>query len=224
MGLLQNSSTVVCLVASGRVREIFYGGEERFTLSLAQWLERRGIPTVVIGRKLFGVEEVGHNESAAPNDPVIDTPRVIRLPYFMYAITLILTSALLTMKILQVNKRRRLTIIHAQDTGYAGLAAVLAGKLLDIPVVISSHGVRYLTFRKNFRNAHRLELAWEWWIDNIVLRSADEIICVSSFVKSFFSRLRHWDKLTVIPAAIRVSDYYQNEAVRKQARRSLLLE
>ena len=80
--------------------------------------------------------------------------RANRYRYLSYSFRIII-SLLFIINVIRTNRKYPIDIIHAQDTGYAGLAAVISAKLLKIPVILSSHGNRHknleLTHAKNFK-------------------------------------------------------------------------
>ena len=59
----------------------------------------------------------------------------------------IYTSLRWVIKLISINFVTPITLIHAQDTGYSALAAIIAGRILRIPVITSSHGIRHKTIR-----------------------------------------------------------------------------
>ena len=71
--------------------------------------------------------------------------KVLYPPYPVYVLSRLVLSLLWVLKILSINIKSPITLIHAQDTGYSGLAAVISGKFLRIPVIITSHGIRHKT-------------------------------------------------------------------------------
>jgi glycosyltransferase involved in cell wall biosynthesis len=215
----------ICLITSGRPLDV-YGGEEKFTNSFGDWLSKRGINVTIVGRKLFGViavspEDLLHDQKKS----IANDPQVLRFPYFIYAIFLIFTSLLLTLKILAVNKKSRLTILHVQDTGYGGFSGIIAGKLLGIPVVVSSHGLRYKTIKDNLKGVSKISLPFELALDGFVSRRANVLIIVSLSEKDFFINLKVKEsKIVKIPIGIKISDFQFNEDERTNTRKQLNCE
>jgi glycosyltransferase involved in cell wall biosynthesis len=122
-----------------------------------------------------------------------------------------------TLQILKLNKREKIKLIHAQDTGYSGLAAILAGKMLNVPVVISSHGIRMFTLARILNGPLKsLQIAMEHAIDMLVCRKAGAIIAVSSFVRDYINALGvNKQKTYVIPVGIPLSEYNVNSQTDK---------
>lgn len=108
----------------------------------------------------------------------------------------------LALRLIRENKRQRISLIHAQDTGYSGLGAVFAGRILKVPVIVSSHGIRHNTLRYSVPQAPRYVLMWEWWIESLVCSGTRKLVCVNQASKEFLSSLCSVEKIEVIPAAI----------------------
>ena len=214
----------ICLITSGRPSEVFYGGEEKFTISLRNWLLNQGHNVTVVGRKLFGVTVTGsydtlHVETGIEPVP----PRVLRLPYPMYILCMLITSLFITLQVMSINRKSRISIIHAQDTGYGGLSAIMSAKILRVPVIISSHGVRHVILSKALNGiSGRLSLLFEHWLDLITTKRADLMIAVSASVEEYFARLGvEKGKITTIPIGIEISKFKVSEEVREALREEL---
>ncbi|MGD8505660.1 MAG: glycosyltransferase family 4 protein [Candidatus Bathyarchaeota archaeon] len=216
----------ICLITSSRVFEIVFGGEEKFTKSLGEWLLNRGQKVTIVGRKLFGVEVVrGPYDASRVVDSKIKTthPRLLQLPYPMFMLSMLVTSLLFVLRILAVNRESRISVIHAQDTGYGGLAAVLSAKLLRVPVILSSHGLRYFTIGNALKGVYAsLSLPWEYWLDVFTSKHADLIINVSSSGEEFFAKIGLENrKMRMIPIGIDTSVSNETEKVRLTVRKKL---
>lgn len=152
--------------------------------------------------------------------------RVLNVPHEVSVVGMLLFSLLAVIRILGLNKERRIAVIHAQDTGYGGLAAVVAAKILGVPVIISSHGLRYVTLLKSLAGPLKaLELGLERVIDRFVCRRADAIIAVGKHVESYLKEnynLSEAETATfVVPVGIDVRGYSTNEQTRQQVRLEL---
>ena len=221
----------ICLVTSGRPSELPIGGEERFTLSFGYWLACHGDAVTVVGRRLFGAEVMKIEKSDNPPlklmhpgaHGVSTNPATLNLPYFIYAVGMLLTSMLFVLRIIAVNRRSRLSIIHAQDTGYGGLSAILSARILRLPVIISSHGVRYVTLSKTLNGiSQKFLLAFEHWLDIITTKSADLVIVVSTSTMGHFAALGITKrKLKLIPIGVEISKFTVCNRVRETLRKEL---
>ncbi len=197
----------ICLVTSGRLAEEVYGGEEKSTTSLANWLVGRGSSVAIVHRKLFGMNVTEDPSQLAFGSHRTPPAHIIRVPYAVYAFVMTLTALRFALGVLVVNKKKRISLIHAQDTGYSGFAAILSGRFLHIPVVISSHGVRYNTLLHATPPVPRFIMMWEWWLDSFTVRRADAIVGVSSQEETVFSRICPERRIEVIPSGIDLSPY-----------------
>jgi glycosyltransferase involved in cell wall biosynthesis len=217
----------VCLVTLKRPSEIFYGGEEKFTLAFGKWLSDSGNDVTVVGRKLFGVVTIDLKQvrQEVPETKKIPAP-AIHLPYLIFVIGMLITFLLLVLEVLAINRKSKISIIHAQDTGYGGLSGIVAAKILRVPVVISSHGLRYETIRQNLKGVPaKLFLPLELRLDSFVSKRAGLIIVVSSSEKAFFDRLGvRKENMVTIPIGIKIGNFKTDEEERQTVRRKLHIQ
>lgn len=213
----------ICLLTSGRPFEVVFGGEERFTISLGKWLLSRNHAVTIVGRKLFGAEVVrgSFNAPSVESKVSLERPRRVQLPYQMFILTMLFTSLLFVLHVISINRISRISVIHAQDTGYGGLSAVVAAKILRIPVIVSSHGLRYITISNALKGISKsLSLPWEYWLDVFVTKRADVLINVSLTGEEFFTKMGlKKNKMKKIPIAIEVKSFRVSEEVRQTLRK-----
>lgn len=210
-------------MTSGRPSEVFLGGEVKFTASFRSWLISRGYDVTVVGRRLIGVEEIKPEESDQFSTESMLLPRTLELPYLVYMMGMLFTSIFFVPKIIAVNRRSGISIIHAQDTGYGGLPAVMASKILRVPVVISSHGLRYFTLSKTITGLFsKLALMFEYWLDYVTVRNADSVIVVASAQADFFLKIGvEKRKINRIPVGVKAKDFQPCSSVRQTVRKEL---
>jgi glycosyltransferase involved in cell wall biosynthesis len=123
--------------------------------------------------------------------------------------------------VVSVNRKSRIDLIHAQDTAYGGLAAIISAKILRIPVIISSHGIRYFTLKEVVKGCSRLFLPFEYWLDAATVKNSNLVVTVSSQSRDFFSRFVSANKIIVIPVGIETVLFEESKEVRKASRKSL---
>jgi glycosyltransferase involved in cell wall biosynthesis len=203
-------------LSSERLREQFYGGQESFTRNLANWLAQRGIKTTVVCRTLFGVEALIPPMQINPS--LATRMRTIRLPYLLFTLGMIRMAALLCLKLLSLNRKRRISLIHAQDTGYAGVASILAGRLLAVPVVISSHGMRFPSLRIAYPGTLQyLPIMLEYFLDTFSCRNGNLIIAVNDEVRKYVVALGA-KKVIVVHVGVDVWAYPREDGLREEVR------
>src|SRR5687767_14210815 len=143
----------VCLISSARLFEAQFGGEGRFTHSLGRWLFNHRYPVTLVGSTFFGTKaqrmcpeiiNLGTQKHESNSQALKQKPKAVYPPYFVYAASRYALVFSTLVKVARIHRVNRIGIIHAQDTGYSGLAAIFAGKLLRLPVVISSLGLRHI--------------------------------------------------------------------------------
>ena len=217
----------ICLLTSGRILEVAYGGEERFTVSLGNWLIDHNQSVTLAGSSFMGTTIKQLNSRlniGKKNDQMIRKPRSIYPPYFIYSLSRIVLVPLWILKILSLHKKNPIDVLHCQDTGYAGLAAILVSKILKIPVIISSHGIRHKTLESSLKGLSRIILSWlEYRLDIFSIKNADYFIAVSQSVKEYYGQVSPRE-IDIIPVPINLSDYEFSEESRRQIRKELRLE
>jgi glycosyltransferase involved in cell wall biosynthesis len=189
----------VCLISSARLYEAQYGGDSRFTNSLAKWLSIHRYPVTLIGSTFSGVRakhiniETYYSELCASKSDLktsVEKPKTINPPYFIYAASRLITSLKAIVKVVRIHRVNRISIIHAQDTGYSGLAAILAGKLLHLPVVISSHGIRHVVVASQNKGViNQLIAKLDYRLDLFCVRKSDGLIAANPFIEKYFKDL-----------------------------------
>ena len=224
----QTNGMHVCLVTSKRPFEILYGGEQKFTISFCRWLAHKSYEVTIIGRKLFRIEAIqpyhisGNARSRRNSVPL---PYVLSLPYPIAVLSMLCVSFLLLMKIIDVNRKKRISVIHAQDS-YAGLAGLIASRVLKVPVIMHSHGLRINTMSKTLEGAWKLMLTYESALENFTAKNADAIIMVNAVGRDYFVRSGiKKEKIHVIPVGIDVSSFeLKNSNERKTVRKELYIQ
>ena len=209
----------VCLLTSGRIFEPSYGGEEKFTLAFAEWLFNQKHIVTIIGSTFMNVKvrTLSHEEIKPDSVP----PRHVRTlnpPYLVYMLSRLVLTMLWVLRIWSLHRRIPITILHAQDTGYAGLAAVIAGKLLRMPVIITTHGIRHRTLAQSLKGKlSGILLKLEYRLDVYNLRNADAVVAVSHAVKQDVQKMVERE-VVVIPIGIKVKDFQFSESNRSSVR------
>jgi glycosyltransferase involved in cell wall biosynthesis len=218
----------ICLITSARLFEIQYGGEGRFTRSLGRWLVSREYYVTLIGSSFAGVKakELTFDTYKAEHrlHSSKGKPKVLYPPFFVYVASRLVISFQALIKILRIHRGYKIAIIHAQDTGYSGLAAILSGKILRVPVVISSHGIRHLTIASQNKGAfNRMLIKLEYKLDKFCVRNADGLIVVNPFIGKYYQDRvpQSFSKIQFIPIPIKISTFEFNSQHRTEIRNEL---
>ena len=217
-----------CLLTSGRIFEIAYGGEEKFTLSLGNWLARKEYEVTLIGSGFASVKikrliksELSDKEEFGGSILNQQKVRVLNPPYSIYLLSRLVMTLLWILKIFIIHRKFPITLIHAQDTGYSGLAAIVSGKLLKIPVIISSHGIRHKTLNSVIRGKFRnLLLKFEYKVDVFTTKNANGVIAVNGSIKKYYESLLH-KKIDLIPIGIKTKKFQYSQKRRDEVREEL---
>lgn len=222
---MKDSSPHICILTSGRIFELAYGGEERFTMLLAEWLLRHGFRVILMGAtfgsvksKRLSIEEIEKDRAIIVQKKNV---RVLKLPYLIYLASRFVLSFFWILKIIFTSYKYPIQLIHSQDSGYSGLAAIIAGKLLRIPVVITSHGVRHKTLESSIHGRLRkLLLRIEYALDMFTVKNADSVIAVNPSIREYFEK-KSGRKIEFIPICIKTNDYQYSSVSRTQIRQEL---
>ena len=197
----------ICLLSTGRIFGSPYGGEDKFTNALGKWLVKKNHHVTLIG-----IEFAGLRAKRLPNAKSAKEVRTNikqnKFRYLAYLSRLIIWLCQI-LKILVVNTTNPITLIHAQDTGYTGLAAIVAGKLLRIPVLITIHGFRYKEIESEFVGHNTLKkivLPVENRLDVFAMSNADKVTVLNSQMKDYFTQFGK-SEIDIIPNAIRTKDF-----------------
>src|SRR4030042_1120565 len=125
----------VCYIASQNVVE-FIGGIRSFTLSALTWLRDKNVKVSLVYRVKWYAKVV--QDFPSPSSKPEKVPCMYKLhSYFIYLGMQLVFCLMAVINILNLNKKQRISVIHAQDTHYGALTAVITGKLLGIPVGIN---------------------------------------------------------------------------------------
>jgi glycosyltransferase involved in cell wall biosynthesis len=224
-----SSALHICLLTSGRIFELAFGGEERFTLSLAEWLASRGRDVTLMGSGFVSIKEkrLSKFDKKDVNEEITNEQtriRVLNPPYIFYALSRLVMTTLWIAKILIVHHELPIQVLHAQDTGYSGLAAVIAGKLLKIPVIISSHGIRHKTLESTIQGLFKkVLLRAEYNLDYFTINRANRIIVVNPSIKTYFQK-KTSKNIDVIPIPIKSKNFAFSAINRASIRKELGIE
>jgi glycosyltransferase involved in cell wall biosynthesis len=174
-------------------------------------------------KRLTSDGETGIDDNGSQNKQKKNI-RTLSPPYPVYLISRLLLVFLWSMKILSINFKTSVKVIHAQDTGYSGLAAIISGKILRIPVVISSHGVRHKSIESSLTGIlKKILLKWEYNLDIFTLKNAYSIIALNPGIKDYYENLVGKD-IDFIPNPIQTAKYEFSTTNRGLFREELQLD
>ena len=215
----------ICYIASQNVLE-FIGGIRSFTLSALKWLSDKNVRVSLVYREKCFAKVIQALPYSKPEKNQVDfkngggssNARKLYLPsYFIYLAMQLLFCLLAVMRILHINRRQRISIIHAQDTHYGALTAIIAGGLLRIPVITHAHGVMYLF------NVDVVSRGIQLLTHKLILRHSKLIISVSEATKRFLITQfgAEPSKVLVLPVGIKVEKFSSNIGKGSRARQIL---
>jgi len=215
----------ICILSQNRIFETPYG-EEQFIISLGTWLTKQDHKVVLMGSTFSGIQTkyLSKNYNEEKKKEENKKIRAVFPPWSIYMSSRLFLSLLWFMKILIINIKTPINLIHAQDTGYSGLAGIFAAKILGIPVVLSSHGIRHKTIEPKIRGIFSGILRnLEYKLDIFTIKNANSVIAVSPSVKNYYEKIIK-KKLDVIPISIKTKDFEFSVKNRNSLRNELGIE
>ena len=222
----------VLLLSAGKVLKTPFGGEDIFTRLLGKWLANKHHEVTLMGIEFAGikVKRLTHNNVKDERISIVGTKKnktkKFGLSYLSYSLRTVFWL-FQVLKIILINITDPINIIHAQDSGYTGLAAIIAGKILNIPVIVSLLGIRYEQIESNpYINPtlKRLALKIEYKLDVFTLGNADLVTIVSPTMKYYVEKLAPKSIIVSIPIAIKIKDFEFSELKRKSLRTELKID
>ena len=216
----------IVLLSAGKVFKPPYGGEDLHTRLFGKWLANFNQEVTLIGIDFAGIRarRLTHNKISSSKKQ--NNPKKIGLRYLAYSLRMLIWL-LQVLKILSINATHPINLIHAQDSGYTGLAAIIAGKILNLPVIITLLGIRYIQIESNpYINdtLKKIALKFERKLDRFTLRRADFVTIVSSTMKYYVQEAAPKSTIVTIPAAIKTKNFEFSKQKRELLRRELKIE
>jgi glycosyltransferase involved in cell wall biosynthesis len=134
---------------------------------------------------------------------------VIRVPQSIYNIGLLVSCFIAILKVLSENRKKRIDVIHAVDSGYSGLAGLAIAKLSGIPLVYSVHSHRRFLLSRYLRGISGWFLAsFDFTIEHLVYDLSNRIVVVSPDLKDYVISFHvSTEKINQIPVAIDLTKY-----------------
>jgi glycosyltransferase involved in cell wall biosynthesis len=213
-------------LSSERIFDITYGGTEKFTICLGKWLFRKNNNVTLIGSGYFArvkVKRLFKSDLKTDRDLTDDLKGVKRVN-LSYHIRLLCSLVLIpswVLKILFTNRRHPIALIHVQDTGYAALAAIISSKILDIPVILTSHGLRDEILLSTVRGPfNKIFLRFEHYLEKVSIKHATNIIVVNELIKNRFEVMVD-KKIDVLPIPINLTNFQFSQSARNSFRKGL---
>ena len=124
---------MILLLTDSRVFEL-PGGVANATISLAEWLYRKNFDITIMGSGFVRVKTKHISKIKKKQEKKTEKIKIMVLnpPYVIFMLSRLFLSLFWMLKIFSMNLKKPIKLIHAQDTGYSGLAAVISGKILKI--------------------------------------------------------------------------------------------
>lgn len=189
-------------------------------------MQKHNLDIVIIGTTFTGVQDVFLSREAIVQIPKNKGKkvRVLNPPYAIYLLSRLYFSLLYFFKIRAIHKKSIIKLIHAQDTGHSGFPAVIAGKIMNIPVVVSSHGIRHKSLQPILTGRlGKILLKFEYALDIFSIKHADGVIAVNPEIQKYYEKLID-KKIEYIPNPVKMKDFVFSSTDRNLFRKELGME
>ena len=217
----------ICFITEGRIFESAFGGIPSFLFSFARWALSRELEITLMGSTFNGVRADKLSASVL-NEKIQDFEghrtniRAMHPPYLIYMLSRFFIIILWVAKIRSMNRNSKFSLIHSQDTGYSGLAAVISGRMLKIPVIVTAHGSRYESLQSVIGGRLRgLILRIEYRLEQLTISFADNIVVVNPILKEYYRKRVKHPKIQLFPVPINIKNFSFSEKNRKEVRDEL---
>jgi glycosyltransferase involved in cell wall biosynthesis len=147
--------------------------------------------------------------------------KVLYPPYPIYLLSRIFLSLLWIFKIILDHRKFNFSLIHAQDTGFSGISAVIAGKILRIPTIISSHGIRHKSLDSIIQGKFKkILLEIEYKVDIFSVKHSKKVIADSPLIKKYYEE-KTKKEIDFVPIPIKVKNFEFSHLKRNSFRNEL---
>jgi glycosyltransferase involved in cell wall biosynthesis len=213
----------ICIVTSSNISEDGIGGEGRYSILLYNWLRSKNINCTLFSSNSLSIKNFNsqYSNRKRTSQKKVQRKKAFSGPYPLFMTQRWIISIILSFKIFHLHSKSPISLIHAQDTGYTGLAALAAGKILRVPVVISSHGIRHKTIHHSLKSKIKGPiLRIERNLDKFTVKNADEVFVDNETIKTYFEKIVKRD-IKIIPIPIQLEKFKYSLSNRTAIRNEL---
>lgn len=210
----------VCILSSNRLTDQ-RGGIETFVNTFACWLCVRGIPVTIIHRRISLLMPVGVSTPGKHLAAKASSTGVYPMPFIVSLIPMLFFSLLAALEVIAQHKAHRFALLHTQDSTFAGLSAIFAGRLLRIPVIVQIHA-----FPANIRDQRTgLNQAAELILTKIVFSFTTLVLVNSPVIQEYLISVGiNRERLDTVALGVDTSKFRPNEYFREQFRQELAVD
>ncbi|TVP41701.1 glycosyltransferase family 4 protein [Candidatus Nitrosocosmicus arcticus] len=199
----------ICIITSSSISEDGIGGEGKYSILLYNWLKSRNIKSTLLGSKSIKIKtfDPAYKYKKIISGKNRSKKKISLAPYPLFMTYRLVISLFLSVKIFQLHFNSPISLIHSQDTGYTGLAAIVVGKILRVPVIVSSHGIRHRTIHHSLRSRLKgIIFRIERNLDTFTVKNANEVIVDNDAIKNYFEKIVK-KRIKSIPIPIRLDEF-----------------
>lgn len=185
------------VIVSGDLHAI--GGLQIYVRKFVDFAEKKGISIEVVHRP--GIFPSLYSSRARHSRSLTVIERSASLhPWIRYVLTLFTFVSCGFLYCFKIVRTSSATLIHAQDTGYAGIVGLFVSKLTGKPLILHVHGKLWAG---SFSNSYSF---YEKTVGLVVAKNAAKIILVSRDLLFYYQSLGiHTNKMVVISTGVDLS-------------------
>ena len=134
---------------------------------------------------------------------------------FVYIMIKLLFCFSATLKILSINKKQKISLVHAQDINFGALASIVPSLILRVPLIVHGHNM-------DPRHPNLVVRSVERFINKVVLYHSFKVICVGNAVKQYaLSMGADPSKVTILTPGIDLEKFRAKKNSRSIARHAI---
>ena len=204
----------VCLLSMQRIEET-YGGIESFTCSLFDWLNKKGVKTLIASRKLSIYNPVKISDVYSREREKSFEITGWQFPLPIYALGLIVCALYSSVVLIKYFSKKGIDIIHVQDASFSGLAGVIVSKRFNVPLILHVHGPPIYIMDESFRSP--IWQVIDTVLTKLTVNHAGAIFVTDKKTERFISTFtKQPEKIVVMPTAIDFNSFqttYKNTSI-----------
>jgi glycosyltransferase involved in cell wall biosynthesis len=167
----------VCVVANIHNILETIGGPSSFNSSLISWLRENNIKVSLVYRKQALVRVLQNPSYSSPYKSKVPKSHMFHLPFSIFQVLQLFFCSQIIIRLVNLNKKERISVIHSQDTHHGALASIIAGALLNVPVIVHAHETYTYLSGLNY-----LSKGIQLLVHRLVIKHSTRIIAVSKTV------------------------------------------
>jgi glycosyltransferase involved in cell wall biosynthesis len=185
------------IVLSGNFDSV--GGLQIYIRKFVDFVKISGLQVEVVHRPNIFAQKYISNKSLKHNSIAENLATLHQL--LRYALTFFTFCLYGSLYCFKIVRKSQISLIHAQDTGYAGIVGLFVSKLNRIPLVLHVHGKLWAESSSNYSYYERT-------IGRLIAKNAAKIILVSKSLKLYYHGMGvDDDKMQVVSTGVEIASF-----------------